>query len=122
MDKIIKIKKNKRKGSLIISLMITIVVIGIFGSGLYIISSNMINLSNKEKQKLYVKNSLLQELNYYTSLKLEKIEEKTYIVKNNNTDILLDVKILDKSLNSIDLEITSTYNKISKSQKLKLIK
>lgn len=118
----VKINKFKRKGSMLVGLVIALVIVGILSYGLFSATSNMINLSNKQKENLYIQNTLSSEVNYYSSLKIDKIENKSYNIENDLGTINVEVKIIYKTDNHIELEIIVKNKEISKSQTLKLIK
>lgn len=115
-------KKTKKQGSILINSLIAIIAIGIISGGIFVSISNIINLSNKQKDYLYLENTLLSEINYYSSLKLENIESKNYTIKNNNSNINVNTYILNQTSNSIELKIEVYKEDLKKSQTINLIK
>lgn len=118
----LSIKRKKKKGSIFISSVLTLLLVGIIAGSIFAINSNIISLSNSQKENTYIQNTLLSEINYYSSLKIDKVVDKDYSVKNNNTDVKVSTKVLNKTNNYVELEIKVFTDKKSTSKTIKLIK
>lgn len=119
---LVSIKKNKKKGSIFISSIITLLLLAIVSGGVFSMNSNMISLCNKQKENLCIKSALLSETNYYSSLKTNTIENKEYTLKDSNFDINMSVEVVEDTNNYIEIMIKASTINTTKEQKIKLIK
>lgn len=113
---------RKRKGNILISCIICIVVIGIIFSGIYASNSNLIKLSSKQKDYLYLENTLLSEINYYSSLQVDNIVDKNYKITEGNYEIDVTTTIIEENKNYIELKIEVSNEGITKSKTVNLTK
>lgn len=109
---------KKRKGNLLIGIIICISTVAILSGGIFSSLQNMIKFSNNLKYTMEVDNVLVSEINEYNSLNINNISDKDFLVTMNNNDIIVSVKVLDKEDSFIEFEITTTLNEITKSQKI----
>lgn len=119
---LLSIKKNKRKGSIFISSIITLLLLAIVSGGVFSMNSNMISLCNKQKENLCIKNALLSEANYYSSLKTNILGNKEYTLKDGNFDIDISIEVVEDTNNYIEIMIKASTINTTKEQKIKLIK
>lgn len=116
------IKIKSRRGSIFISSMITLLLIGILSGGVFAINSSMISLSNQQKENLYIGNALLSEVNYYSSLKTNLIENKEYVIQNDGVDINMSIEIIQENDNYIEIKIKASNVVMTREKTIKLTK